>query len=268
MNPPNHVKDFLKLIETFRYRVNTQEVFRDWAEIVAAELHQAPYHLHQLPKDDPFRRVEDEYLAVAKKYERKDFDLFYALADITATALSEAKQDFLGTVYMQLEISSKRLGQDFTPYEVSHLMARLNLADVSAWINTHGYVTLHEPACGSGGMLIAAAQVLEEQCQVDPGATLWFQAIDIDRLCANLTYIQCSTLGLSGVVWHGDTLRMEMRSGRYTPAARLNPRRSHRMMSHEPLRPPTLPATGLIQMPMMDGLIEAPALGRKKKVAV
>lgn len=263
MNPPNHVKDFLKLLETFRYRVNTQEVFRDWAEIIAAELHQAPYHLHQLPKDDPFRRVEGDYLAVAKKYERADFGLFYAMADVTAEALSEGKQDFLGSVYMQLEINNTHVGQYFTPYAVSLLTARMTLAGVTNWIDTNGYVTLHEPACGSGGMVIAAAQVLEEKSQYDPGATMWFQAIDIDRLCANLTYIQCSTLGLSGIVWHGDTLRLEMRSGRYTPAARLNPRRSHRMMTHEPLRPAPLPATGLIQMPMIEGLIDSPRLGRK-----
>jgi type I restriction-modification system DNA methylase subunit len=217
MNHPDHVKAFLKTIEHFRYHHHIYDVFRDWTELAAAELHQAPYRAG-LPKDEVFERVEEEYLAVAKKYQRKDFDRFAEMLGITWAALSEGKQDFLGQCYMQLEIGNKRAGQFFTPYEVSLLVARLTVDDPSPLIAEQGFITLHEPACGAGGMVIAVAQVVEE-AKHDPTTTLYFDAVDIDRQCANMTYIQTSLLGLSGVVWHGDTLRMEMRSHRITPAA-------------------------------------------------
>lgn len=217
MTHPDHVKAFLKTIEHFRYKHHIYDVFRDWTELAAAELHQAPYHAG-LPKDEAFGRVEAEYLAVAKKYQREDFDCFAELLGITWTALSEDKQDFLGQCYMQLEIGNKRAGQFFTPYEVSLLVARLSVSDPSPLIAEQGFITLHEPACGSGGMVIAVAQVIED-AKHDPATTLYFDAVDIDRQCANMTYIQTSLLGLTGVVRHGETLRMEMRSYRFTSAA-------------------------------------------------
>ena len=75
------------------------------------------------------------------------------------------------------------------------------------------------------------AQVLEE-AKHDPRATLYFDAVDIDRQCANMTYIQTSLLGLTGVVRHGDSLRMGMRSHRVTPAARVKAGRKNRVMAH------------------------------------
>lgn len=224
----NRVKEFLKVIEQFRFRYNMAELFRDWTELIAAELHQAPYHAGAC-KDEAFERVEAEYLAVAKKYERPDFDLFVEMLAITRLALEEGKQDFLGQCYMAMEISDARRGQFFTPYEVSLLIARLAIDNAEQCIAEQGFITLLEPACGSGGMVIAAAQVLEEQGH-DPTATLYFEAIDIDRQCSNMAYIQTALLGLTGIVWHGDTLRMEMRSSKFTPAARLFPWRTERMI--------------------------------------
>jgi type I restriction-modification system DNA methylase subunit len=205
-------------------------VFRDWTELAAATLHQAPYHAG-LPKDETFERVEAEYMAVAKKYERPDLDRFAEMLAITRLALSEKKQDFLGKCYMQLEIGNNRAGQFFTPYEVPLLIAQLTIGDPSPQIVETGFITLQEPACGSGGMVIAVAQVLEET-KHDPAASLYFDAINIDRQCANMTYIQCSLLGLTGVVWHGDTLRMNLRSHRFTPAARLHESCTNRILAH------------------------------------
>jgi type I restriction-modification system DNA methylase subunit len=254
MTKPNYAKDFLKLIESFAYRFDRRELFRDWTELMAAMLHQKPYHDFGWQTDPVFERVEADYLATAKRYEGSDFDVFAEMISITNEALREQKQDFLGQCFMQLGVASKGWGQEFTPYEMSYVVARMTMAeDVAATIDRIGFVTIHEPACGAGGMIIAAAQMLEEAYR-DATSTLWFDAIDIDRMCANMTYIQCALLGLSGIVFHGDTLRMDMRSWRITPAAAVNYERTRRMFDYtrgqwEP--PPPLPATGLVQVQLL-----------------
>lgn len=255
MTRPDYTKDFLKLISTFGYRFDAREIFRDWSELIAAELHQAPFNQLGWPKDSDWRRVEDDYMAVAKKYERKDFDVFAIMLGITAMALDDRHQDFLGSCYMQMEVANSRLGQEFTPYEISLMLARVSLDNAREWIDRVGFFTLLEPTCGAGSMIIAAAQAIEEEpINGNPSYDMWFEACDIDRLCSNLTYIQCSLLDLSGIVWHGDSLKMEMRSHRLTPAARIHPQRTQRMFDYTRGKwqpEPELPATGLVQMPMM-----------------
>lgn len=232
-SPQGAAKLFRSTIERFRYQYDLREVFRDWTELAAAEVHQAPYHAKLCARDEAFERVEAEYLAVAKRYERDDFDTFAELIAITRAALSTGYQDFLGSAFMQLEISSDWHGQFFTPYEVSLLIARMGLAGMQGVVDRQGYFTLLEPACGAGGMVLAAAQIAHE-LQLPPNS-LFFQAVDVDRLCANMTYIQTGLAGLSGVVWHGNTLTMQMTSYRFTPAARLDPARTNRILAGEPL---------------------------------
>lgn len=226
----DHTKMFLGVMEGFRYQYDLREVFRDWAELAAAEIHQLPYHADAYAHDADFERVEGDYLKIVPKYKREDFDRFAELLTITQMALGVKYQDFLGQCYMRLEINNEHAGQFFTPYEVSLLIIQTALADVESIIaDNGGWFTLLEPACGSGGMVIAAAQVLEEK-KIHAGEAMYFQAVDIDRLCANMTLIQTGLLGLTGVVCHGDSLRMEIRSRRFTPVAHLYPRRCNRMM--------------------------------------
>lgn len=76
--------------------------------------------------------------------------------------------------------------------------------------------------CGAGGMIIAAAHILEEQGH-DPGALLFFDATDISRTCFNMTYLQTSILGLSGYVRHANSLSHQQWDGRFTPICRVYP---------------------------------------------
>lgn len=268
MSAPNHVKDFLKCVEHFRYRHHVRDLFRDWTELMASMLHQKPYHDFGWQSDPVYERIETDYLAVAKHYEGKDFDVFVEMMHLTSEALRAGKQDFLGQCTMQLGVGSRGLGQEFTPYAISYAMARLLPAhELAEMIDRVGFFTLHEPACGAGGTIIAVAQVVEEEAQRDPTSTMWFDAVDVDRLCCNMTYIQCALLGLSGIVWHGNTLTQEMTSFRLTPAAATNYERTRRMFDYTrgKWQPEAkLPATGLVQLPMMEG-IELPTKGRKRK---
>lgn len=227
--PTNHTQKFKKIIEGFRYNRGIREVFIDWLEIGACAIHQEPYHLGLARRDAAFDAMEAQYLAAVKKYSREELDSFAELLSITTIALCEEKSDFLGQLYMDLEISQDRSGEFFTPFPVSLMMAKMILGDPAQHIATKGFITIAEPACGAGGMVIAAAKILEDE-GYNPGETMFFDATDISKPCCDMAYLQTSLLGLSGLVRHGDTLRNEQWSSRFTPICRAFPTRTNRFI--------------------------------------
>lgn len=127
-------------------------------------------------------------------------------------------QDLLGDVYMRLNLGNKNVGQFFTPYNVAEAMARLTLDEslVTKQIAEHGYLTVNEPAAGGGANLIGAAHVLKEM-GVNYQRHMWFVGQELSELTALICYVQCSLLGMAGIVQIGDTLKMEFHHSLYTP---------------------------------------------------
>jgi hypothetical protein len=82
------------------------------------------------------------------------------LLAVTALAVQEGGCDFLGQVVGDLGLITGHMGQFFTPYDVSRMIAEMTLDTVDEIIAEQGFVTVQEPACGAGGMVIAAADVL------------------------------------------------------------------------------------------------------------
>jgi type I restriction-modification system DNA methylase subunit len=68
-----------------------------------------------------------------------------------------------GQVVGELELINGHIGQCFTPYDVSRLMAEITLQDAEDLIREKGFITLMEPASGAGGVIIAAADVIAKQ---------------------------------------------------------------------------------------------------------
>ena len=127
-------------------------------------------------------------------------------------------QDLLGDVYMRLSLGSKQNGQFFTPYHLAHAMARLSVSEESVTdaIAKRGYVTVNEPTAGGGANVIAMAEVLKEM-GVNYQRHMWFVAQELSELTALTCYVQCSILGMAGIVQIGDTLKMEFHHSLYTP---------------------------------------------------
>ncbi|MEM7132086.1 MAG: N-6 DNA methylase [Chloroflexota bacterium] len=222
-------KDFINILEGFRYQHGIREVFSDWVEVAACAIHQEPYHLGLVIRDETFDIVEAQYMEAVKKYNKEELNAFANLLAITKMALGEGYGDFLGRTYMQLEISNDRSGEFFTPYPVSLMMARMTLADVAEQLQKKSFITVSEPASGAGGMLIALAEVLQEK-GYQPSEAMFFEAVDVSKLCADMTYLQTGILGLSGMVRHGNTLTMESWSHRFTPICRIFPYRTNRFL--------------------------------------
>lgn len=78
-----------------------------------------------------------------------------------------------------------------------------------------GPITINEPACGSGAMVIGAVWAMKRQ-NFDYRNKSFFVAQDIDIRCVWMAYIQLSLYGIPAVVIHGNTLTMEEWSHWYT----------------------------------------------------
>ncbi|MCS6271847.1 SAM-dependent DNA methyltransferase [Shewanella baltica] len=195
---------FIKLFkETARYH-HRYEVFRDVITCQAYAIHNAV---------DFNQKVEDDYLRIAKRYVKEDLNRMAKLMAYVVMGLEEKPCDFLGSLFMELELGSSQIGQFFTPYELSLLMAQLNVSD----IEDKPVITLHEPAVGSGGMVIAYAQALREK-GVNYQQRLWVQAIDLDPVAAMMAYIQFTLLHIPAEICIGNTLTMDISRVFRTPA--------------------------------------------------
>ena len=78
----------------------------------------------------PFYRsdeIEQIYLETVNRYTKEQADEFSKLLAFLIGALTEKHQDFLGQVYMQLNLGNSAKGQFFTPYHISQFMSEINL---------------------------------------------------------------------------------------------------------------------------------------------
>ena len=132
-------------------------------------------------------------------------------------AVQEGGCDFLGQVVVELELPNQHMGQFFTPYDVSRMMAEMTFDTVDEIIAEQGFVTVQEPACGAGGMIIAAADVLSGR-GFDIGRQLYVDATDISPMCFRMSYLQASLRGIPATIRRGNTLSREMFEHAVTPA--------------------------------------------------
>jgi type I restriction-modification system DNA methylase subunit len=197
----SHEKEFLKKFDRLTGRHQRARLFEDWVTMASSALivKASPQHAEQ---------SEADYMALVPRYTKDELVEFSHLLALTGLALMERPRDFLGHVFMMAEISNDRLGQFFTPYELSLVVAKMTLSGVDT---TKELITVQEPACGSGGMVIAFAEAARE-AGIDPAWQTYTVAVDISEVAARMAYIQLSMLGMPAHVVWGDTLRMTERA--------------------------------------------------------
>lgn len=79
------------------------------------------------------------------------------------------------------------------------------------------FVTLYEPACGAGGMILSFVKVIILK-KHNPVEKLWVSAMDINRIAALMAYIQLTLWNVPAEVIVGNALSMEPRERWLTPA--------------------------------------------------
>lgn len=205
----NPKKEFLAIFKQFTYRHRAWNVWRDFITMFACSLS------NPLDKTHHDER-EERYMKTYKKYSKQEQELFPELCAQTIMALEEnPEQDFLGNIFMELNLWNEHNGQFFTPYHVCELMAKLSMNDLVEQVKTQGYITIGDPCCGAGATLISGIHEARRQLEK---AGLNFQnhiliaAQDIDETVALMCYIQLSLLGVAAYIKIGNTFTEPMSS--------------------------------------------------------
>lgn len=200
---PDYHKEFLNIFQKLTYRYRAWDIWRDFVIMFACSLSNPVDKTH-------YDERERRYLRIIQKYNKREQALFPELAAHTVMALEEnPEQDFLGSIFMDLNLGSESGGQFFTPYHVCQLMADITIGDVAAQVEKNGYVTIHDPCCGAGATLIAGVHSARKQLEK---VGLNFQnhvlvaAQDIDEIVALMCYIQLSLLGVAAYIKVGNAL--------------------------------------------------------------
>ncbi len=189
-----HTQDFIKILEKLCPSRGVHETFSDWLMLAAASLYSW--------KKDP--AAEAEYFQTAKNYTDEELEKHGQLLAITVDALDRKEQDFLGEIFSEINLTNPRTGQFFTPYSISLLSAKIILGSFPE----NRICRINEPACGSGGMVIASIEVMKER-GFDFQHNAYFVCQDIDGRCARMTYIQLSLLGAPAVIICGNTITQQ-----------------------------------------------------------
>lgn len=207
--PKDAQKEFLQHFEQLMSRRSSWEVWADFVTMFAQAISNG------VDKQQAEHR-EADYLKIMSRYTRQEQELFPALCSATVYALERnPEQDFLGDLYMSLNLGNHWKGQFFTPYSLCQAMAEITIDDTEKRAAEQGWTSVCDPACGAGATLIAAANTirrhqLNHESEVNYQESVLFVGQDIDHVAAMMCYIQLSLLGCPGYICVGNTLTNPM----------------------------------------------------------
>ena len=186
--------DFRKVLGRLSHRHDIRRIFEAFIRLSACAL--------------SARTRETEYLEEAKLWEKPELDLFAeALAALTVEMEGKPFEDVIGGYYMESALSQKgqqRNGEFHTPKVICDMMARMMLGDPTS-VPAEGPITVCEPACGAGAMILSFA----EACTPEVRRRLRVTAIDINRTACDMAFINTTLWGVPTRIIHGNALSTE-----------------------------------------------------------
>lgn len=183
-------------MKIFRELCYCQQPWQVWADVITV---MACSIANAVDRTEPrYTNREQEYAACINRLGgvEKPAELFALVAE----ALEDnSDQDFLGALYMELDLGNHWKGQFFTPYHVSQAMAEMIIGDCQEQIDQQGWISVCDPCVGGGTMLIAAANTFRRR-EINYQSNVLFIGQDIDRVVGMMAYIQMSLLGCPGYI--------------------------------------------------------------------
>jgi len=182
------VLDPLREIESRGF--NRYNIFRDWVSLMLLAL----------------ERSDEPYLDILDGYDRgRDHDRGERTPDLFSEAfghlqdqMQSTNRDVLGVCYEEFGMQNDAFGQHFTPENVCAMTAEMQTGE-----DPEPPVTVADPACGSGRLLVHMARRHDV-------ATVSF-GMDKDELCAQMAALNLCCFNMDGVVVCGDSLTLEKR---------------------------------------------------------
>ena len=213
-------KDISQIFDMVRDR-DHYTVIRDFFELSAISIR------NNFDHGNEYANLEKRYKEIAQGYKKEYLEGFATALGMLGKKIQDAVNgnapfaDWAGELYMDSGTSNGKAGQFFTPYSVSQCMARINFPkdEVIAKLgdDPNRVLTIYEPTCGAGGLIVAAIDALNE-AGVNYSWNAFVDCGDIDPRCVHMTYVTLSLLGVPAVVRLGDALMMEYRQAWFTPA--------------------------------------------------
>lgn len=212
-----YYKEFIKQFHYLSEKHDKHNVFLDFLKISSFSMYNAFLHSQE---------IEEKYLSVVSKYEKSEIEIFVKMFS-NLILMYESKgeiTDILGELYMKERMESKDLNQFFTPFHIAEFMGKINCGtkeEMQKIIDKNGYITLSEPCCGAGAMILGFAKALKDE-DINYQQDLLVYAVDISEVCTYMTYIQLSLYGIPAIVYCGETLSMKMNFHLETPLYFMN----------------------------------------------
>lgn len=151
---------------------------------------------------------ENAYQEVLRRYGNSDEKAHVAenhfakaLAVFFEETARDSSIDHLGRAHETSGLSNANTGQFFTPESLSDLCAELTLPE----FDDSRPVSVSDPCCGSGRMLISAMRRLH----VDS----WFYAVDVDSMCVDMCALNLLVRNANAYVVHGNALSLDAYGG-------------------------------------------------------
>ncbi|WP_323601167.1 N-6 DNA methylase [Pseudomonas putida] len=210
-----HLKAMASTIDGIRY-YPAQSVFTDFVEMAAIAIRNASDQAGHEAR-------EAQYLKLIHKYKAEDRHRFSVLLHHLTAALHDGPSDVLGELYMSLGVASAARGQFFTPPSISNLLSLLAMDTdrIHKEVAQKGFITLSEPSCGSGAMVISFANKMLE-LGINYQQHLHVTLVDLDVRAVHMAFIQLSLMHVPAVVVYGNTLTLQEFDHWYTPAHGMN----------------------------------------------
>jgi len=216
-------KEIIREIKTSDDTKLFRENWRNFLELLACEAQS-----YAFPKDSQlWTENEKNYLAVVDRYRKTPKGLktvrenFPRAARLLLEGMQLPENDILGRIHMEFA-GDKRWGQYFTPYSVARLNAAMTFGDLDQEKldqanDGKGFISLSDPTCGAGVMMIAAVDHFR-QLGLDPETGLRVHMKDLDARAVHMAFINMALRGIPARVVQGNGLSDEEAKVWVTPA--------------------------------------------------
>lgn len=194
-----HQTEFVKIFNSLCGRYGRWEIWQDFVTLAAIAIS------NTVDRSQAAER-EKTYMTIAGKYKPEEMLKFSQMLQEVVIGMDfNPDQDFLGELYMALDLGNDHAGQFFTPYDVCRLMAEITDTDLQARVERDGWISVNDCACGAGALLVAFANACTRQ-KINYQTSVLFTAQDIDYIVGLMCYLQLSLMGCAGYVVIGDSL--------------------------------------------------------------
>lgn len=216
--PVPTVKDIIKRIESAIYRIGKHQLITDVLECGAIAISNTVDFTSSAEREEQYNKVMEKYQPEERKLLSEVFTMIYQL--LSSVVYDDGSfDDYLGELFMRCDQGNSGTGQFFTPYHVSKLMAKAIMGnEVIEKAEKDEVITVNDPCCGGGGMLMAALDVLKNDYHINYTRNCFIDCGDIDIRCVYMTYLQLSLAGVPAIVKHQDAISRELWSVWRTPA--------------------------------------------------